>query len=83
METIARPHGLVDQPGAPALSVPAGEIRFDRTTFHYGREDGVIEDFNLVVRPGEKVGLVGPSGAGKSTWCRCCCASTTSMADAS
>jgi len=35
--------------------------------FHYGREARVIEDFSLVIRPGEKVGLVGRSGAGKST----------------
>src|SRR5690606_1216671 len=30
-------------------------------------QEGVIEDLSLVVRPGEKVGLVGRSGAGKST----------------
>jgi len=35
--------------------------------FHYGRETGVLEDFSLSIRPGEKIGLVGRSGAGKST----------------
>src|SRR5204863_1997489 len=35
--------------------------------FHYGRTDGVIEDFSLAISPGEKVGIVGRSGAGKST----------------
>ena len=35
--------------------------------FHYGKDDGVIEDFSLDVAPGEKVGIVGRSGAGKST----------------
>jgi ATP-binding cassette subfamily B multidrug efflux pump len=35
--------------------------------FHYGRKKGVIGDLSLVVRPGEKVGIVGRSGAGKST----------------
>ncbi|MCB8821612.1 ABC transporter ATP-binding protein [Microvirga rosea] len=67
METIARPHGIVDPPKAGRLEVTAGEIRFDHVSFHYGREDGVIEDLNLTIRAGEKVGLVGTSGAGKTT----------------
>jgi ATP-binding cassette subfamily B multidrug efflux pump len=69
METIAVPHGLVDKPGARELAVPHGEIRFDHVTFTYGRSDGrrVLDDLDLVVRPGERVGLVGRSGAGKST----------------
>jgi len=67
MQTIARPHGLVDVPQAPRLNVTRGEIRFENVSFHYGREDGVIEGLNLTVHPGEKVGLVGSSGAGKTT----------------
>jgi ATP-binding cassette subfamily B multidrug efflux pump len=35
--------------------------------FHYGKEKGVIDHLDLVIAPGEKVGLVGRSGAGKST----------------
>ena len=73
METIAVPHGMTDKPGARELAVaPApqgGEIRFDDVTFTYGRTDGkrVLENFQLVVKPGERVGVVGRSGAGKST----------------
>jgi ATP-binding cassette subfamily B multidrug efflux pump len=69
METIAVPHTLTDQPGARELEVPHGEIRFEHLTFTYGRTDGkrVLDDLNLVIRPGERVGLVGRSGAGKST----------------
>ncbi|MCB1497981.1 MAG: ABC transporter ATP-binding protein [Bauldia sp.] len=68
IETISRPHAIVDKPEAKPLTVTIGEIRFENIRFHYGREDGgVIEDLSLSVAPGERVGLVGRSGAGKST----------------
>jgi ATP-binding cassette subfamily B multidrug efflux pump len=67
METIARPHAIVDAPEAKPLRVARGEIRFEHVTFHYGREDGIIEDLSFVIRAGEKVGIVGASGAGKTT----------------
>jgi len=73
METIAVPHDMTDAPAARDLVVkPApegGEVRFDHLTFTYGRNDGkkVLDDLNLVIRPGERVGLIGRSGAGKST----------------
>ena len=69
METIAVPHTLTDVPGARELEVPFGEIRFEKLTFTYGRSDGkrVLDQLDLVIKPGERVGLVGRSGAGKST----------------
>jgi ATP-binding cassette, subfamily B, multidrug efflux pump len=67
INTIAQPIAITDHPEATELMVERGEIRFEHVHFNYGRETGVIEDLSLVVRPGEKVGLVGRSGAGKST----------------
>ncbi|MET0509114.1 MAG: ABC transporter ATP-binding protein [Burkholderiaceae bacterium] len=66
--TMSRQPTVVDAPGAAPLVVPRGEIRFERVTFRY-RPDGpaVIDDLSLVVRAGERIGLVGRSGAGKST----------------
>jgi ATP-binding cassette subfamily B multidrug efflux pump len=69
METIAVPHTLTDRPDAREIAVPRGEIRFEHVSFTYGRSDGsrVLDDLDLVIRSGERVGLVGRSGAGKST----------------
>ncbi|HDZ72238.1 MAG TPA: ABC transporter ATP-binding protein [Aurantimonas coralicida] len=67
MATFSRPQSILDRPQAPALAVPKGEIVFDRVSFDYGQGGGVLHDFDLHVRAGEKIGLVGRSGAGKST----------------
>ena len=44
-----------------------GEIRFEGVSFRYSPEVPLIEDFSLVVKPGETVAIVGPTGAGKTT----------------
>jgi ATP-binding cassette subfamily B multidrug efflux pump len=67
MKTIAVPRKVLDRDDAQPLRVTRGEVRFEDVGFHYGKGSGVIEGVKLVVRPGEKIGLVGPSGAGKST----------------
>ena len=67
MATFEQPHQVVDKRKADPLPVEKGEIRFEKVTFHYGKEGGVLQDFDLTVKPGEKIGLVGRSGAGKST----------------
>jgi ATP-binding cassette subfamily B multidrug efflux pump len=67
MMTIARPIGLTDHPRAKRLRVTRGEIAFAGVRFGYGRSSGLIDGLDLVVRPGERIGLVGRSGAGKST----------------
>ncbi|MFC4864808.1 ABC transporter ATP-binding protein [Pseudomonas sp. MAHUQ-62] len=67
MQTIAVPRQVTDHPNAAPLRVERGEVRFEHIAFHYSKGSGVIEGLDLVVRPGEKIGLVGPSGAGKST----------------
>jgi len=67
MNTLSRGNAVLDQPGAKALAVPRGEIRFEQVDFSYGGKKRVIEQLSLHIRPGEKIGLVGRSGAGKST----------------
>ncbi|MGG7518603.1 ABC transporter ATP-binding protein [Allorhizobium undicola] len=67
MEMMTKPHDIVDAPAARRLTAPRGEITYDAVRFHYGKARGVIEDFSLTIKAGEKVGLVGRSGAGKTT----------------
>lgn len=71
IETLIVPQTIVDQPGAPALVVSRGEIHYDRIAFSYDTTAtgvrNVVRDFELVIPPGQRVGLVGPSGAGKTT----------------
>lgn len=67
MATFTRPRLVVDAADARPLVVTQGEVRFENVSFSYGKPEPVIADFNLTVRPGEKIGLIGRSGAGKST----------------
>ena len=71
IRTLARPYTLQDSPGAGEMPRAAGEIRLETVSFAYGRprEDGKggVQALSLVIRPGEKIGVVGASGAGKST----------------
>ncbi|MGI9420333.1 MAG: ABC transporter ATP-binding protein, partial [Geminicoccaceae bacterium] len=60
---------VVDRPGAGGLDVRQGDIRFDGVRFCYPRSgEPVFENFDLAIKPGEKVALVGHSGSGKSTF---------------
>lgn len=44
-----------------------GDIEFENVTFSYGSRAPVINDFNLVIQPGQKIAIVGESGSGKTT----------------
>ncbi|HDR1021197.1 TPA: ABC transporter ATP-binding protein [Pasteurella multocida] len=67
METLTKPHTIVDKPQAPDLTVTNGEICFKDIDFAYSADRPLLKQFNLTIKPGEKVGLIGRSGAGKST----------------
>ncbi len=67
METIAQPVLLVDRPAAKSLALTEGRIELQGLSHHYGRGSGGLDAIDLVINPGEKIGVVGRSGAGKST----------------
>jgi len=67
MNMLSKRQTVVDRERAPELKVREGQIRFESVRFTYDDNRNVIHGLDLLIRPGEKVGLVGPSGAGKST----------------
>lgn len=69
INTFSVEQTVVDAPNAKKLVVSKGEIHYDHLHFNYDSQThhSVIEDLNLMIKPGEKIGLVGRSGAGKST----------------
>ena len=64
------PAEVTDKPGAPALSVKNGEVRFDGVRFGYDPEREILKGVDLVIPAGTSLAVVGPSGAGKSTLAR-------------
>jgi len=63
----ARPE-IADRPHARAIDRPRGRLEFRGVGFKYPKSDEwVLRDLNLVVEPGETVGLVGRTGSGKTS----------------
>ena len=70
LETVTKPHEIVDPPGAQPLQVTGGAIDIRDVSFHYPDGTQVFPGLSLAIAAGEKIGLVGPSGAGKSSLLR-------------
>jgi len=70
VEIMTLPHEIQDIPKAKDLKVLQGEIKFDNLQFSFNETRTVLDNINVVIKPGEKVALIGPSGAGKTTFVR-------------
>lgn len=66
-EILDTPEEIRNLPGAKPLPAFDEAVRFERVSFAYQPGEPVLEDVDLLIRPGEVVALVGPSGGGKST----------------
>ena len=67
-----RVFALLDQPdednsGTQDMEQVKGEISFRKVDFSYVEGKKVLHDFNLDVKPGQKIALVGSTGSGKTT----------------
>ncbi len=61
---------IVDAPGAPALLVDGGEVRFEDVHFGYDPDREILKGVSFTLPAGQTFAIVGPSGAGKSTIAR-------------
>ena len=52
---------------ARVLENAQGNVKLENVYFSYVPEKKLIEDFNLEVKPGQRVAIVGPTGCGKTT----------------
>ena len=51
-----------------SISVKKGEIEFSNVSFNYKNNNNIFQNKSLIIKGGEKIGLVGFSGSGKTTF---------------
>ena len=66
-ELMEEPSEVPDAPDAVNLEEADGHVALEHVFFSYVPEQKLIEDFNLSVKPGQRVAIVGPTGCGKTT----------------
>jgi ATP-binding cassette subfamily B protein len=69
-DLLDTPAEIVDRPGASALVVGQGSIRFDDVRFGYDPGREILKGLDIDIPAGTSCAIVGPSGAGKSTIAR-------------
>lgn len=66
-ELIEEESQIPDNANAVVLKNATGRVDLEQVYFSYVPEKKLIENFNLAVKPGQRVAIVGPTGCGKST----------------
>ena len=67
-ELIEEAAEKADDVDAYVLAEADGRVAIENVSFSYTPEQKLIEDFNLEVKPGQRVAIVGPTGCGKTTF---------------
>ena len=66
-ELIEEPSEIPDDADAYVLKEADGTVDIEDVYFSYVPDQHLIEDFNLHVKPGQRIAIVGPTGCGKTT----------------
>ena len=66
-EFLNEPEEEPDLVNSQTISRIKGEVEFKNVSFGYFKDQPIIKDFSVKVKPGMKVAIVGPTGAGKTT----------------
>ena len=66
-ELIEEEPQIPDSESAKVLTDARGNVTLEKVDFQYVPEKKLIQNFNLSVKPGQRVAIVGPTGCGKTT----------------
>ncbi len=66
-EFIEEDPQVAEPDNAAVLQAPKGSISMQNVCFSYNPDQKLIQNFNLEVKPGQRVAIVGPTGCGKTT----------------
>ena len=66
-ELIEEEPQIAEKENAVALNDVDGMLNLEHVYFSYEADKKLIEDFNLSVKPGQRIAIVGPTGCGKTT----------------
>lgn len=66
-ELIEEEPQIAEKENAVALNDVDGMVNLEHVYFSYEADKKLIEDFNLSVKPGQRIAIVGPTGCGKTT----------------
>lgn len=66
-EFIEEEPQIPDKEDARVITQADGRVELEHVCFSYTKNRKLIENFNLKVRPGQRIAIVGPTGCGKTT----------------
>lgn len=68
LKIVQDPLEITESKTAKPLEIKKGKIEFKKVSFKYALSNNVFKDKSLVIKGGQKIGLVGFSGSGKTTF---------------
>jgi ATP-binding cassette subfamily B protein len=69
LKLLELPREIQDKPNARDLIIKKGKIIFNNVRFSYTDSKELFKNKSIILKAGQKVGLVGHSGGGKTTFC--------------